>query len=120
MLNSALIPAAAPPIHPPPADYAYLGDDRDALADKLEVLKEMQGKETVARWQQWAREADLPHLFAELMALHYDPHYEKSQEMHFKAWDRRRSVATTDLSDQGIEAVADAVLAIDEPASPSA
>jgi tRNA 2-selenouridine synthase len=42
------------------------------------VLKEMQGKETVTRWQQWAHEAgDLPHLFAELMALHYDPHYER-------------------------------------------
>ncbi len=67
-------------------DYAYLGDDREALADKMGVLKEMQGKETVARWQQWAHEADLPHLFAELMALHYDPHYQKSQELHFKAW----------------------------------
>ncbi|SFP94768.1 tRNA 2-selenouridine(34) synthase MnmH [Variovorax sp. 770b2] len=101
-------------------DYAYLGDDRDALADKLGVLKELQGKETVARWQQWAHEADLPKLFAELMALHYDPHYQKSQELHFKAWERRRSVATTDLSDQGIEAVADAVRAFEGGGSPSA
>jgi tRNA 2-selenouridine synthase len=101
-------------------DYAYLGDDREALADKMGVLKEMQGKETVARWQQWAREADLPHLFAELMALHYDPHYQKSQELHFRAWAQRRSVAADDLSDQGIEAVAEAVLALDKGASPSA
>jgi tRNA 2-selenouridine synthase len=64
----------------------------------------------VGRWQQWAHEADLPHLFAELMALHYDPHYEKSQELHFRAWGRRRSVGAVDLSDQGIEAVAAAVL----------
>ncbi len=101
-------------------DYAYLGDDRDALADKLGVLKEMQGKETVARWQQWAHEANLPKLFAELMTLHYDPHYEKSQERHFQAWEHRRSVATTDLSDQGIEAMADAVRAMDGRGSPSA
>ena len=33
-------------------DYAYLGDDRDALADRLGALKELQGKETVSRWQQ--------------------------------------------------------------------
>ena len=84
------------------------------------VLKEMQGKETVARWQQWAHEADLPHLFAELMALHYDPHYQKSQELHFKAWVQRRSVVAEDLSDQGIEAVADAVLSLEKGASPSA
>ncbi len=53
----------------------------------------------------------LPHLFAELMSLHYDPHYQKSQELHFKAWTQRRAVAAADLSDQGIEAVAEAVLA---------
>jgi tRNA 2-selenouridine synthase len=101
-------------------DYAYLGADRDALADKLGALKEMQGKETVARWQQWAHEADLPHLFAELMALHYDPHYEKSQALHFRSWTQRQRVPADELSDQGIEAVADAVLALGAPASPSA
>ena len=54
------------------------------------------------------------------MALHYDPHYQKSQELHFRAWAQRQRVAAPDLSDQGIEAVADAVLALGEPASPSA
>ncbi|SEF27047.1 tRNA 2-selenouridine(34) synthase MnmH [Variovorax sp. NFACC27] len=102
-------------------DYAYLGDDRDALADKLGALKELQGKETVSRWQQWAHEADLPHLFAELMSLHYDPHYQKSQELHFRSWAKRQRVVAGDLSDQGIDAVADAVLALDSgAASPSA
>ncbi|MES2531232.1 MAG: tRNA 2-selenouridine(34) synthase MnmH [Pseudomonadota bacterium] len=102
-------------------DYAYLGDDRDALADKLGQLKELQGKETVTRWQQWARESDLPHLFAELMALHYDPHYDKSQSLHFKRWAQRRKVAADDLGDQGIDALADAVRALaSSDASPSA
>lgn len=101
-------------------DYAYLGDDRAALAGQLGLLKELQGKETVARWQQWAHEAQLPLLFAELMALHYDPHYEKSQERHFKTWGSRRRVAAADLGDQGIEALADAVRALEGDASPSA
>jgi tRNA 2-selenouridine synthase len=101
-------------------DYAYLGDDRAALAGQLSLLKELQGKETVARWQQWAHEAQLPLLFAELMALHYDPHYEKSQERHFKTWATRRRVAAADLGDQGIEALADAVRALEGGASPSA
>ena len=93
-------------------DYAYLGDDREALATKLGLLKELQGKETVRRWQEWARAGDLPHLYAELMALHYDPHYERSQARHFLSWAQRREVQATDLSDAGVEAIADAVRAL--------
>lgn len=98
-------------------DYAYLGDDRDALAGKMGVLKEMQGKETVARWQQWALEGNLQALFAELMSLHYDPHYENSQARHFKTWPQRQTVAAGDLTDSGIDAAADAVLALEAQAS---
>ena len=94
-------------------DYAYLGDDPEALATQLGLLKELQGKETVARWQAWAREGALAPLFAELMALHYDPHYGRSQERHFLAWGARRSVVADDLTDAGTAAVADAVLALD-------
>ena len=91
-------------------DYAYLGDDRAALAAQLDRLKEMQGKAVVQRWQEWALQGDLPPLFAELMALHYDPHYERSQARHFENWPLRQQVAAADLTDQGIEAVADAIL----------
>ena len=44
------------------------------------------------------------------MALHYDPHYERSQARHFEKWPQRQQVAAADLTDQGIEAVADAIL----------
>ena len=93
-------------------DYAYLGDDREALAERLGALKEMQGKETVQRWQQWAREGALPLLFGELMALHYDPHYERSQAKHFHAWDTRRAVEVAALGTADIDAAAEAVLAL--------
>jgi tRNA 2-selenouridine synthase len=91
-------------------DYAYLGDDRQALADRLGQLKELQGKETVARWQQWAQEGALTPLFAELMSLHYDPHYSRSQARNFAQWNQRQAVSTDDLSDAGIDALADRVL----------
>jgi tRNA 2-selenouridine synthase len=94
-------------------DYAYLGDDREALATQLGLLKEMQGKETVGRWQGWARAGELPPLFDELMRLHYDPHYARSQAKHFSHWAGRRAVVADDLSDAGIAAVAQAVLALD-------
>jgi tRNA 2-selenouridine synthase len=93
-------------------DYAYLGDDREALATQLGKLKEMQGKAVVQRWQGWALEGALAPLFAELMALHYDPHYERSQARHFEKWPQRRQVAAPDLTDAGIEAVADAILGL--------
>ena len=90
-------------------DYAYLADDRAGLAETLGRLKEMQGKETVQRWQAWAEAGDLPPLFAELMALHYDPHYKRSQARHFAAWPQRDRVAAPDLTPEGIDAVADAI-----------
>jgi tRNA 2-selenouridine synthase len=91
-------------------DYAYLGDDRAALAGQLDRLKEMQGKAVVQRWQEWALAGNLPQLFAELMALHYDPHYERSQARHFEKWPLRQQVAASDLTDAGIDAVAEAIL----------
>ncbi|GAA4323298.1 tRNA 2-selenouridine(34) synthase MnmH [Pigmentiphaga soli] len=91
-------------------DYAYLGDDGQALAGRLEPLKQLQGGEAVRRWQQWAREGDLPSLFAELMAQHYDACYERSQARHFAGWPQRRRVEAPDLSAAGIGALADRIL----------
>ena len=97
-------------------DYAYLGTDGPALATQLERLKDMLGKEVVERWQQWAHAGELPPLFAELMALHYDPQYERSQSRHFHRWAQRTPVEASSLSEPGIEATARAVLACDADA----
>ena len=92
-------------------DYAYLGDDPEALAQRLEALTELHGKEVVQRWQTWARARQLAPLFDELMRLHYDPHYGRSQARNFAQWQARRVVAATDLSDAGIERLAQTVSA---------
>ena len=93
-------------------DYAYLGDDPEALSRKLGWLKEMQGNETVGRWQQWAQARDLAPLFEELMLRHYDPHYERSQSNHFEQWARRQVLETADLSDAAIVGLAQQVQAL--------
>ncbi len=106
--------AACIDIEAPPAerlayllrDYAYLGDDRAALAQRLAQLTELHGHATVQRWQAWAQAGDLPALFDELMRLHYDPHYGRSQQRNFARWDERRRVAAPDLSPAGIDALA--------------
>ncbi len=94
-------------------DYAYLGDDPGALAEKLGLLKDLQGRENVQRWQDWARDRALAPLFAELIALHYDPHYERSQARHFARWAQRDRIETDDLSAAGVEAVARRILSGD-------
>lgn len=60
-------------------DYAYLGDDPQKLADTLAQLHGLQSNETLARWREWALAHQLPELFSELMSLHYDPMYARSQ-----------------------------------------
>jgi len=93
-------------------DYAYLGDDPQLLADKLGYLKDLHGKQVIARWQAWALEGHLPALFAELMALHYDPHYGRSQSNNFSAWATRQSLETQDLTPAGVAALAQAVVGL--------
>lgn len=92
-------------------DYAYLGDDREWLADRLGGLTELQGRATVERWQAWARAGELALLFDELMQRHYDPQYERSQARHFSQWAERRRLPADDLSTGSIEALAAAIAA---------
>ncbi|RZL85684.1 MAG: tRNA 2-selenouridine(34) synthase MnmH [Variovorax sp.] len=101
-------------------DYAYLGDDPQALAGQLAMLKELHGKAVVGRWQQWAMERNLPALFGELTVLHYDPAYKRSQAKHFARWDARQILQVDDLSDEGIEAIALRVAALPQDRSLSA
>ena len=65
------------------------------------------------RWQAWARAGELSALFAELMLLHYDPHYGRSQARNFTHWETRQRVVAPDLSPEGIASVAQAVLALE-------
>ncbi len=100
-------------------DYAYLGAQPEWLAQQLGMLKELHGKAVVARWQDWARQGDLPALFAELSALHYDPAYARSQPQHFQAWSARRVLPAPDLSPAGIEALAHELAGVPvEPGTP--
>lgn len=93
-------------------DYANLGDDRAALARQLGTLRELHGGQTIARWQRWAAEGALEPLFAELMALHYDPLYARSQSTHLHQWGQRHVMPAGTLTDAGIDALADQVLAL--------
>jgi len=87
-------------------DYADLGADPETLAGRMVHFKEALGRETMQRWQAWARDRQLSALFAELMALHYDPHYARSQQKHFRQWAARRRVEAQSLEDAALPALA--------------
>ncbi|OJX30595.1 MAG: tRNA 2-selenouridine(34) synthase MnmH [Burkholderiales bacterium 68-12] len=93
-------------------DYAHLGQDRAALAGLLGTLCELHGRQVIERWQAWAAEGALQPLFTELMALHYDPLYARSQSTHLHQWAQRRTVHADSLTDAGIEALARQILAL--------
>ncbi|MES2401747.1 MAG: tRNA 2-selenouridine(34) synthase MnmH [Pseudomonadota bacterium] len=98
-------------------DYNYLGDRPDWLAERIGILKELHGKETIARWQAWALAGDLPPLFRELAMQHYDPAYNRSQRNNFRRWEQRQVINTADLSPAGIESLAREVVAL--PVAPA-
>lgn len=91
-------------------DYAYLGDDGEALATKLQPMSELHGRETVERWQAWARQGELPLLFEELTRLHYDPLYARSQAQHLRRWADRVQVHAEQLQDADLTQVAEQIL----------
>jgi tRNA 2-selenouridine synthase len=63
-------------------DYAWLGDEPEALARRLERFKGLVPNETLCRWQALTLRRDLATLFAELIARHYDPLYRRSLARH--------------------------------------
>jgi tRNA 2-selenouridine synthase len=102
------------------ADYAWLGDDRARLQERLGMLREVLPKELLAQWQAWAREGMLPLLFADLMRRHYDPMYRRSQARDLRALTSAIAVAADSLSPEGIEQLARRILGAVAGAGPAA
>jgi tRNA 2-selenouridine synthase len=99
-------------------DYAHLGDDRDALAAKLAQLKGLQSNETLARWDDLARTGALAPLFTELMTLHYDPLYARSQlGRDGQSPASVQHLPAPDLTPDGLAALATRILALEKSAT---
>ncbi|MEX8504387.1 tRNA 2-selenouridine(34) synthase MnmH [Leptothrix ochracea] len=90
-------------------DYASLGDDPQALADKLATLHGLQANDTLERWRAWALDRDLAPLFQELMTLHYDPLYARSQPGYLKGWAQAQTITVERLDEAGLKAAAGAL-----------
>jgi len=90
-------------------DYAYVGASPQALTRQLALLTELHSNVVIDRWQQWAEQGDLAPLVRELIAMHYDPAYARSQSSNFTRWSERKTVVADDLSDEAIQRLAETV-----------
>src|SRR5574343_261772 len=91
-------------------DYDYFPSQPAFLGQRLDVLRSLQSRETLARWQQLIADADWPTLVSELLELHYDPLYRRSQDYNFTGLQARAAVATDDLSPAGIARLATTIV----------
>ena len=85
--------------------YADVIANPAVLAERLDVLTRLQGREKVARWQALARDGAFTDLATELITDHYDPGYRKARARQAKS--PEREFETPGLGDTDLEALAD-------------
>lgn len=92
-------------------DYAYFTADPRWLAERLGHLRGLQSNETLARWLELVEAGDFRTLVTELLEKHYDPLYQRSQAKNYRDFGDALTVATDDLGEAGIVALAQRILA---------
>ncbi len=91
-------------------DYDYFFHLPELLNERLDALQALQSRETLSRWHAQVAAGDWPALVRELLELHYDALYRRSQDYHFKDSDAARNFVTDDLSPAGIARLASAMV----------
>lgn len=91
-------------------DYDYFLADPAWLKQRLELLKGLQSNETLARWDNLIDSQQWPQLVTEMLDLHYDPLYRRSQDNNFAGYRDPQVFTADDLSPSSIAALAQAVV----------
>ena len=87
-------------------DYAYFLTTPDWLVGRLQALRQLQSNETLLRWREQIGAGSWRELVGELLTLHYDPLYQRSQQKNYAGFAAPLTFATDDLTPAGIEALA--------------
>ena len=87
-------------------DYDYFIADPDTLNTRLDALKELHSRETLAQWTGHASEGRWRTLVTELLRHHYDPLYQRSQHRNFAGFGAPQVFSPDDLQATSIEALA--------------
>jgi len=92
-------------------DYGHFARDVEGFCGRLDGLVALRGRAAVSAWQQAARDGRWAELFAELMAKHYDPLYDRSMRSSFSGLDASRRVSIADHGSAAMAAAARSLLA---------
>ena len=87
-------------------DYDYFLSAPDWLNSRLAVLSNLHSRETIERWQGYARSGEWRTLVSELLELHYDPLYHRSQNRNFSGLSAPQTFSTDDLNPASVNALA--------------
>ncbi|MDP1652338.1 MAG: tRNA 2-selenouridine(34) synthase MnmH [Rhodocyclaceae bacterium] len=91
-------------------DYDYFLSRPQWLVEQLGRLRGLQSNETLARWTALIEAGEFRTLVEELLELHYDPFYQRSQEKNYRYADAP-VFATESLSPAAIDALARQIMA---------
>jgi tRNA 2-selenouridine synthase len=92
-------------------DYDYAVADPAWLVERLEHLKGLQSKETLERWRSLIAARDFPTLVEELLTLHYDPLYQRSQASNYNSFEAAIRYGTDQLDAAALDQLAAEILA---------
>ncbi len=88
-------------------DYAHFLHDPALLGQRLALLTELHGHQTIARWQAMAAQGDQwQPLVQELLVKHYDPAYQRSSDVSFTQLQSAIRLPVETLDPAGIQAAA--------------
>ena len=90
-------------------DYDYFLTMPALLGERLDALKHLQSRETLARWHDLVQTGEWPTLVRELLEQHYDPLYRRSQSQNFTGYQHPQVFPSADLSADGIARLAGAI-----------
>ena len=92
-------------------DYDYAIADPAWLIGRLEQLKGLQSNETIERWRSLITARDFPALVEELLTLHYDPLYQRSQASNYHSFEAAIRYGTDRLDAAALDRLAAEILA---------
>lgn len=91
-------------------EYRHFIRSPDTLIERLRPLKPFHGGKRLDHWEQLVRAGDFTRLVEELLVLHYDPSYLRSQGSHYERLPEARRVALTDTSEPALREAARGLL----------
>lgn len=93
-------------------DYAYALDDAPWLHACLDRLQGVQSNDTLGRWKNMVTRGDFPALVSELLRLHYDPLYQRSQLNHYAQHEGAELISLVTLLPPALDVKAAEILAV--------